>query len=53
MNDEQRDRLIIETHRDVQWLKDWSVAHKTEHSRYIYYVIVTAIGIIISMFVKL
>ncbi len=24
MDDNERDRLIIETHRDVAWLKEWS-----------------------------
>ena len=50
MTNDERDKLIIETHRDVQWLKDFNVEHKATHARYIYYFIVTAIGIIVSMF---
>ena len=49
MNDQQLPQndhdLIVETHRDVQWLKEWSRNHTTEHSRYIYYFIVTAMAV--------
>jgi len=51
MTNNQRDKIIIETHQDVKWLKEWSVSHRNEHSKYIYYFIITTIGIIISFIV--
>jgi len=50
MNDSERDKLIIEMHTDIRWLKNDSVEHKATHAKYVYYFIVTAIGIVVSMF---
>ena len=50
MNDSERDILIIETHRDVAWLKEAHLEHKTVHSRYAYYFITTFVACVLSWF---
>jgi len=50
MNDIERDNMLIEMHTDIKWLKGYQVEHKATHAKYIYYFIVTAIGVVISMF---
>lgn len=50
MNDIERDNMLIEMHTDIRWLKDFNIEHKAIHAKYFYYFIVTAIGVIISMF---
>jgi hypothetical protein len=50
MLEEERDRLIIEMHTDIKWLKEWSTKHAQEHSKYIYYFVATAVGVLISLF---
>lgn len=50
MTNEERDKIIIETHQDVKWLKEWTVEHKAAHGKYIYYFITTFIACILSWF---
>ena len=50
MDNNERDKLIIETHRDVQWLKEWTVEHKSTHSKYAYYFISCLIACVLSWF---
>ena len=50
MTDLMRDELIIEMHQDLKWLKAYNIEHKATHAKYIYYFIVTMIGVIVSMF---
>jgi hypothetical protein len=50
MLDTERDRLIIEMHQDIKWIKTWNDEHKQTHSKYLYYFIVTVVAIIASYF---
>jgi hypothetical protein len=50
MDNDERDRLIIETHRDVAWLKEWTVEHKQTHSKYIYYLVTCFVACVLSWF---
>lgn len=51
MNNEERDKMIIEMHQDIKWLKEWSISHRNEHAKYNYYFIITAIGVIIAFII--
>ena len=50
MNDNERDKLIIETANDVKWIKQWTVEHKSIHAKYIYYLITVLVACILSWF---
>jgi len=50
MTEEQQDKLLIEMHTDIKWLKQFSVEHKKTHAKYVYYFIGTLVAICLSWF---
>ena len=48
MTNDERDRLIIEMHQDIKWLKGEHTIHKAEHSKYVYYFISTIILFVLT-----
>lgn len=50
MNNEDRDKLIIETNTDVKWLKQWATEHKQTHSNYIFWVITALVAAVLGWF---
>ena len=50
MTDDERDKVIIEMHTDVRWIKAWTVEHKQTHGRYVWYFITSMIAIGLSWF---
>ena len=50
MKEEEQDMLIIETHNDVKWIKDWATEHKKTHRSYLYYFITACVAVVISWF---
>lgn len=50
MDANERDRLIIETANDVKWIKQWTVEHKTTHSKYFYYMVTVFVACVLSWF---
>lgn len=48
MDDEERDRLLIELHQDVKWIKLWI----TDQKRYKFLIWAALIGAVISLVVK-
>lgn len=49
MTSEERDQKIIEIHNDVRWIKDWIVEHKAVHTRYLYFFVITAVGLVLAL----
>lgn len=49
MNNEERDQMLIETHRDVRWIKRWTVEHKSIHSRYLLMVWAAIIAALVAL----
>ena len=41
MNDEERDRLLIELHQDVKWIKEW-IKDQNKYKLAVYIAIITA-----------
>ena len=50
MTDDERDKLIIEMHQDIKWLKESNVEHKSTHAKYIYYLITVLVACVLSWF---
>ena len=48
MTDADRDKLIIEMHTDIRWIKDWI----KDQNKYRYMVWAALIGVVISLVVK-
>ena len=48
MEADKRDELIINTANDIKWIKAWAVDHKALHTKYTYYLITLALGLIIT-----
>jgi len=36
MTNNERDKLAIEMHMDIKWIKAWTVEHNQKHAKYIY-----------------
>lgn len=49
MTPDERD-ILIETRNDVRWLKSFCEEHKKIHDNYLYYLVVTAIAALISLY---
>jgi len=49
MTDNERDEKIIEISTDIKWLKAWAEEHKGTHSKYLYYFIITMVGLLIAL----
>ena len=47
MDNNERDRLIIETHQDIKWIKEWIVT-QNKYRLMVYGALITAI---ISLFI--
>ena len=41
MDDEERDRLLIELHQDVKWIKEW-IKDQNKYKLAVYIAIITA-----------
>lgn len=50
MTDDDRDKLIIEMHQDIRWLKAFNIEHKATHAKYIYYFLTVFVACILSWF---
>jgi hypothetical protein len=50
VTDKDRDKLIIEMHTDIRWIKAWSVEHKQTHAKYVWYFISTILAFCLSWF---
>ena len=57
MLDIERDKILIETHQDVKWLKSYTVehrkvheAHDAVHERYLYGFIIIAVTTFAGLF---
>ena len=50
MTDSERDIKITEMHNDIRWIKEWTIDHKSTHSKYVYYMITVIVACILSWF---
>ena len=48
MNDEVRDKMLIEMHQDIKWIKDWI----KDQNKYKFMVWAALIGAVISLVAK-
>ena len=48
MNDEDRDKMLIEMHQDIKWIKDWI----KDQNKYKFMVWAALIGAVISLVAK-
>ncbi len=48
MNDEDRDKMLIEMHQDIKWIKDWI----KDQNKYKFMVWAALIGAVISLIAK-
>jgi len=48
MNDEARDKMLIEMHQDIKWIKDWI----KDQNKYKFMVWAALIGAVISLVAK-
>jgi hypothetical protein len=53
MNDAERDQIIIETHTDVQYLKEKIDGHLEHHFKYSFYAWTALVGVIITLAIML
>ena len=50
MTDNERDKLITEMHTDIKWIKEWTVEHKSIHTRIFLMICAALIGAATSLF---
>lgn len=50
MTNEEMQIKIAEIHTDVRWLKEQHKEHLAAHAKYMYFLVITAIGAFIGLF---